>query len=327
MQIPVKLNGQRQTVRVVFAKPEDLNFVTEWKAALGDDQNPFRVDTVEFAHMAVKRYEASRETGIYANHLKDISDHVLTNPKVEVGAFILLKCGWYPGSEIIGFCHFRRTWSNKIILDYLGAHPHIAKEHDNATHKVRGVGLAICYFAAQVLKQENCPAIWGEATPLSANYYQGLFELEKVEDLIFAPREKVLTFAEELEQKWAAWSTEDGNSANPDAALDRIYNLEIENPPFVGSKTAVFSPSKRLAFRFLNLPYHKQMEIASALSLIKSGGSPSTREELATIVFKGAREKGNLGELWSLVKAEYPDEPEEDNPFEARIVTKTGDSV
>jgi hypothetical protein len=89
MEIPVKLNGQRQKVRVVFAKPEDLNFVAQWKAALGNDQNPYRVDTVDFAQLAVRRYEASRETGIYANTLSDISDHVQTNPKVEVAAFIL----------------------------------------------------------------------------------------------------------------------------------------------------------------------------------------------------------------------------------------------
>jgi hypothetical protein len=316
MEIPVKLNGQRQKVKVVFAKPEDLKFVAQWKTALGEDQNPYRVDTVDFAQLAVKRYEASRGTGIYANTLSDISDHIQTNPKVEVAAFILLKCTWYGVSDVIGYCHFRRTWSNKIILDYLGAHPNIAKEPENATHKVRGVGTAICYFVAQVLKQENCPALWGEATPLSANYYQGLFDLENVEDLIFAPKEKVIAFVEEVERKWA---NEDLNGMQPD---DKFDELEIENPPFVGSKTAVFSPSKRLAFRFLNLPYHKQVEIALALRLVKSGGHALTREELAALVFKSAREKGKLAELWNLVQREYQEETEEENPFEAKVVTK-----
>jgi hypothetical protein len=318
MEIPVNLNGQREKVKVIFAKAEDLKFVAQWETALGDDQNPYRVDTVDFARLAVKRYEASKETGIYANALTDISDHVQTNPKVEVAAFILLKCNWYVGTDVIGYCHFRRTWSNKIILDYLGAHPNIAKEPENATHKVRGVGKAICYFAAQVLKQENCPALWGEATPLSANYYQGLFELEKVEDLIFAPKEKVIAFAEEVERKWAH---EDAHGIQLD---DKIDNLEIENPPFVGSKTAVFSPSKRLAFRFLNLAYHKQVEIALALRLVKPGGQALTREQLSALVFKTAREKGKLAELWNLVKKEYKDEVEEVNPFETKVVGKKG---
>jgi len=320
MEIPVKLNGERQKVKVVFAKAEDLNFVTQWKMALGDDQNPYRVDTVDFAQLAVKRYEASRGTGIYANTLSDISDHVLTNPKVEVAAFVLLKCNWYPGSQVIGYCHFRRTWSNKIILDYLGAHPHIAKEHDNATHKVRGVGTAICYFAAQVLKQENCPALWGEATPLSAKYYQGLFELEKVEDLILASNEQVMAFAVEVETKWA---NEDDNGMQPDNKFDM---LELENPPFVGSKTAVFSPSKRLAFRFLNLAYHKQVEIALRLRLIKTGGTALTRQELSALVFKNAREEGKLAELWNLVNKEYKDEVVEENPFETKVITENNRS-
>src|SRR5688572_23882166 len=111
MEIPVKLNRKRQKVDVVFARPEDFKFVAQWKTALGEDQNPYRVDTVDFAQLAVKRYEASRETGIYAQNLSDISDHVQTNPKIEVGAFILLKCKWYPNSEVIGYCHLRRTWS------------------------------------------------------------------------------------------------------------------------------------------------------------------------------------------------------------------------
>jgi len=318
MEIPVKLNGQREKVKIVFAKPGDLKFVAQWKKALGDDQNPHRVDTVDFARLAVKRYEASKVTGIYANALSDITDHVQTNPKVEVAAFILLKCNWFPGSEVIGFCHFRRTWSNKVILDYLGAHPHIAKELDNSTHKVRGVGIAICYFAAQVLKQENCPAIWGEATPLSAKYYQGVFDLDQVEDLIFAPKEKVVAFAQEAEQKWAS---EDANGAQVD---DKFDTLEIENPPFVGNKTAVFSSSKRLAFWFLNLTYDKQVEIALALNLVEPDGPALTREELASLVFKSAKEKGKLGELWNLVRKQNNDEVDEENPFETKVVKKKG---
>jgi hypothetical protein len=316
MEIPVKLNGDRQKVKVVFAKPEDFKFVAEWQTAIGDDQSRKRLDAVEFARLAVKKYEATRESGIYANSLSDISDHVLNNPKEEVGAFVLLKCDWYQGTKVIGFCHFRRSWSNKIILDYLGAHPNIAKEAEDATHRVRGVGKAICYYVTQVLKQENCPAIWGETTPLSAIFYAGTFELERVEDLLYVTKDKVLAFAEKAEKKWA---DEDANGIQSD---DEIDKLEIENPPFVGSKLAVFSPQKRLAFRFLKLGYHKQMEVAHKLNLIKAGGPPLTRDQLASRVFQSARENGKLAELWDLVTTEYGDTVQEDNPFEAKAITK-----
>ena len=316
MEIRVKLNGERRTIKVVFAKPADFKFVAEWQNALGDDQSRKRKDAVEFARLAVKKFEANRESGIYANSLSDISDHVLNNPKEEVGAFVILKCDWYHGTEVVGFCHFRRSWANKIILDYLGAHPHIAKEADDETHKVRGVGKAICYYIAQVLKQENCPAVWGETTPLSAIFYAGAFELENVDDLLNIPKEKVSAFAEKVEKKWA---DEDANGIQSD---DEIDKLEIENPPFVGSKLAVFNPQKRLAFRFLNLGYHKQMEIAQTLHLIRAGGAALTRDQLASQVFTSAKDKGKLAELWDLVKKEYGDAIQEENPFETKPITK-----
>ena len=47
--------------------------------------------------------------------------------------------------------------------------------------------------------------------------------------------------------------------------------MEAKTPPFVGSKTAVFNPSRRLAYRFLDLPDHVQAGIAKTLGLMQSG--------------------------------------------------------
>jgi hypothetical protein len=313
MELTLELNGKREKAKVSFAQAADFGFAENWRHALGKDQNPNRNDSVDFAQLAVKRFEASSELGIYANSLQDFNDHIASNPKIEVGGFIVLKCGWFPGSEVIGFSHFRRTWSNKIILDYLAAHPFIARPKENSTHVVRGVGIALLYFITQIVKQENCNALWGEATSSSALYYQGVFKLDRVEDLIFVPKEKLIGFAEQRERDW---STADEIVAIADQPLDKIYALEVENPPFVGSKTAVFNPSKILAYRFLKLPYHKQMEIAKGLRLVKSNAAALSREELAEVVFKGAREKGILSELWGRVEKEYGDAIPGENPFE-----------
>jgi hypothetical protein len=312
MEIPVELNGKREKAKVSFAQPADFGFAETWRKALGDDQNPHRVNSVDFAQHALKRFEASSETGIYANSLTDFNDHIASNPKIEVGGFIVLRGVWFPGSEIIGFSHFRRTWCNKIILDYLAAHPFIVRPKEDSTHKVRGVGTALLYFITQIVKQENCTALWGEAASLSASFYQYVFKLERVEDLIFAPKENLIAFAGGCEQEW---STASEIIAAPNQPLDKIYAIEVENPPFVGSKTAVFNPSKRLAYRFLKLPIHKQMEIAKKLHFVKGNTSALTREELAQTVFKGAREKENLSGLWSLVENEYGDRTPEENPF------------
>ncbi|MDR3457127.1 MAG: hypothetical protein P4N60_06745 [Verrucomicrobiae bacterium] len=313
MDVTLELNGKKKRAKISFAQPSDFTFAANWRAAIGTDQNPYRNDTVDYAELAVKRYEASFSLGIYANSLTDFTDHIATDFKVEVGGFIVMRCDWFPGSEIIGFAHFRRSWCNKVILDYLGAHPFIVRPKDGAAVIVRGAGAALVYFVAQVLKKENCPALWGEATSSSAAYYNKIFKLKDVEDLIFAPRQNVIDFLEKCEHEWA---TDSEVIAAPQQPLNEIYALEVENPPFVGSKTAVFNPSKRLAFRFLKLAYHKQMEIAKALQFVKANAAAIPRDELAHMVFKGAREKGQLAALWVQVEKEYGDGPVEKNPFE-----------
>lgn len=313
MDVTLELNGKKVTAKVSFAQPDDFKFAKSWKESIGNDQNPVRVDTVEYAQQAVKKYEASFGSGKYANSLKDFSDHIASNPKVEVGGFVVLRCTWFPGAEVIGFSHFRRTWCNKIVLDYLGTHPLIVRPQDNATHKVRGVGVALLYFVAQVLKQENCSALWGEATGLSASFYQKVFNLQGVEDLIHAPRENVIAFLDESEREWSA---ESEVIAAADQLLEQIYELETNNPPFVGIKTAVFNQSKRLAYRYLKLPYHKQVEIAKILNFIKADAAIISKDDLAQLVFKGAREKDLLSTLWNLVEKEHGDGTPEENPFE-----------
>ncbi len=313
MEVTLELNGKKKLAKVSFGQLADFAFAQNWQQAIGADQNPYRTDAVDFAQLAVKRYEASFGMGIYATSLGDFTDHIAADRNVEVGAFVVIRCDWFPGSEIIGFCHFRRSWCNKIILDYLATHPFIVRPTEDATVKVRGVGTALVYFVAQALKKENCLALWGEATILSSPYYNKIFKLEDVEDLIYAPRENVIGFLEECDREW---SLESDVIAAPDQPLDQIYTLETENPPFVGSKTAVFNPSKRLAFRYLKLAYHKQMEIAKALQFVKADAASVPRDELAQIVFKGAREKGMLAALWGLVEKEYGDSLAEENPFE-----------
>ena len=313
MEVTVKLDGTKMKAKVCFAKQDDFSFAKKWEESIGNDQNPVRTDTVEYAQLAVKKYEAAYGTGIYANNLQDFDDHILSNPKVEVGGFILLRCDWYPGAQIIGFAHFRRTWCNKIVLDYLGTHPLIARPfNDNA--EVGGVGVGLLYFIGQLLKRQNCSTLWGEATSLSASYYQKVFGLQAVEDLIIAPRDNVIKFLEECERGWAA---EDEDMAAASELLEQVYALESENPPFVGSKMVIFNQSKRLAYRYLKLPYHRQVEIAKALAFVSNTANPLTKDELAQIVFKRAREKGNLGALWDMVEAEHNDRSAEENPFKA----------
>jgi hypothetical protein len=312
MELTVKLNNSPKTASVVFAGRDDIGFVNEWRKTLGEVQNPFSRDSVDFAQLAVYRFTAHFGIELYASSIDDIGDHIQNNPNSEIASFVLLKCDWFPDSKVIGCAHFRRTWTNNFILDYLAAHPFIAKAPPKYAYEVRGAGTALLYFVSQIAKRYDSGKIWGEATQLSCKFYKKALKLEPVGDLIIAPREKYLEFANGFEIYLAGQS----NALTVKSAeLDEIYDTEITNPPFVGSKTAVFNPARRLAYRFLDLPDHVQTDIARRLQLMQNDDEDQPIAEQFRRFFKRATANGKLPNLWQEVEKLYPDGEPDKNPF------------
>jgi hypothetical protein len=102
---------------------------------------------------------------------------------------------------------------------------------------------------------------------------------------------------------------------NKNLTLEQIYNLEVQNPPMVGNKSAVFSPPRKLAYHFLDLPYHIQMEIAQTLSLLQDEDRDQLDAELFRRFFRRASESGKLPDLWDAVEKKHPDGEPDKNPF------------
>jgi hypothetical protein len=308
MDLSVKLNNKYQTAKAVFAEKEDLAFVHDWRKTLGDDANPRRNDAVDFAEVAVHRFEAHSAIEPYARAIEDIGDHIQNNPQCEVACLVLLKCDWFPESKVIGVSHFRRTWKNRIVLDYLAAHPFsVRPPSDDYQYVVRGVGPALLYFLSSIAKLYGCDAIWGEATQISCDFYKNVLYLESVEDLIWAPRENFLKFMDKMDQRETA-------TAAP-SAREEIYQVEAENPPFVGSKTAVSNPVRRLAYRFMQLPSRVQREIAEALNLVRGDDASKPTDEQFAAYFGRAAQEGKLSDLWRRVEQQYGDGEPDKNPF------------
>jgi hypothetical protein len=132
------------------------------------------------------------------------------------------------------------------VLDYLASHPFIVRPPDSYPAVVRGVGTALLYFLCSVAKRYGCDAVWGEATQGSCGFYRQVLKLDSVKDLIYAPSEKFLSFIDRTDA-----NRREGATTAATSAREEIYAVEVENPPFVGSKTAVFNPARRLAYRFL----------------------------------------------------------------------------
>jgi len=312
MEVPVQFNKEKVTAVVTFAGAKNFAFVAEWQKALGADKNPVRVDAVDLARIVAHRFEAHSEMEYYAETIGDIADHVQGNPKSEVACCVLLTCDWFPMSKVIGLAHFRRTWNNNIVLDYLTTHPFIAKPPNGFAHSVRGAGLALLYFMSTVAKTYDCPLIWGEATAHSCGYYKKVFELPSVEDLICIPRQNVLAFIDRFDD--TAVKVTDPALATP-MKLEEAYTLEEQDSPFVGSKTAVFNPRRRLAHRFLELPYHSQVAVASNVGLLDEEDKKESSNEQFRRLFQRAFDQGKLAALWREVEKQHPYGEPEKNPF------------
>ncbi len=324
--LPLELNGSPTTANIKFAEQKDFGFLTEWREKLGDDPNPFRVETVDLASLAITRHSEQSGMVPYARSIGDIGDHIVHNPKSEVACFLLLKCDWFRDSSVIGLIHFRRTWCNSIVLDYLSVHPFIAKPLDKYPYVVKGTGLALIYFLSRVAEKYACDYIWGEATQISSGYYKRYLSLGPTEDLILVPRKRFVEFAEWLDLRWQG-KTEIMKVSDvkledvrpqiklQDVKLEDLYKLEEDNPPLVGNKFTVFNPPRQLVYHFLELAKHEQLEIAGALGLLSAEDEGLQNDDLFRNIFRRARQLGKLAELWDEVEKKHPQGETDKNPF------------
>jgi hypothetical protein len=310
--LPVELNKDRKNAQVVFGGKDEFGFLSEWKRTLGDDQNPFRRDAVEFAELIEHRFAAHSSIQAYVRSVEDIGDHITNDPHSEVAAIVLLKCDWFPESSVIGISHFRRTWCNNMILDYLAVHPYIARPPAEYGYIVRGAGSALLYFLSRAAQQYSCEYIWGEATQISCGFYQKILLLDSVKDLILASKEKYIKFADGLE---LGWQNKPSTATTPALSIKDVYTVEAENPPLIGNKVAMFDPARQLAYHFLDLPGHIQKEIAGELGLLKEEDKDSEDDKLFRDLFRRARQQGKLADFWSAVEKQRPNGEQGKNPF------------
>ncbi len=166
--------------------------------------NPKIVDSIELGMLAFRRWREALEKGYVAEDVKEIPDFVRNSSEAEVVHLVLVKPLWSFPIEIIGLCHFRRTWCNNIFIDFLTTHPGIIR-----ARPLRGVGTALFYYVVCVATELGANAIWGEATQNSAGFYQTVFKRPFIQDLFY------LSAAECVEVK---------------ATIERMFNIPSSGP-------------------------------------------------------------------------------------------------
>jgi hypothetical protein len=202
MNRPLLVNDNLVDAQIEYVTNSEFAFLKQWKRALGNDTDSKRVDAVNLATLACKRYKAHEPVEYYATRPEDIEAFVRINPMVEVANFLLMRCNSFPESNIVGLAHVRRSWCNNLILDYLVSHPWIVSPPQGYHTIVNGVGLGLMYFVCKLAVEHECEVVWGETTESSWSYYKRIFDLVSVRDMLYVPRDKIVEYLNGQDQKW-----------------------------------------------------------------------------------------------------------------------------
>jgi hypothetical protein len=310
--VKVTLNEAQQLATIAFATNNDLGFIDVWRDKLGADLDARRRDALDLAQLATDSFIAhSRVQLPYVGSEEEIAKHIAEEPDSEFAGFVMLHCTNFPDAGIIGVAHFRRTWCNNIILDYLAAHPFAANPPTNYGHVLGGVGTVLLWFICNLAKRHSCGCIWGEATYDSRGYYNHVLGLKDANDLILIHPPEYEKFA----AKDLVWPPEGEATTMKTEVLKKLYEAEKENPPLIGRRSFVVSPSRTLAYHFLNLAWHEQMAIAKVFGLPEKGDEEIEEELLFRKLFRRAYESGKLADLWTAVESKHKKGRPDENPF------------
>lgn len=117
----------------------------------------------------------------------------------ELAALLIARANWNNPTAMLGFCFFRRTWCNNVVIDFLATHPLIAGHN-----QIRGVGRGLVYSATTLARQIGAKFVWGESTKLSCATYQGWFHQPALDDDLFRiPEPALQQFKIDTETKWS----------------------------------------------------------------------------------------------------------------------------
>jgi len=182
MRFQVLVDGEPRPVQLAFGGEKDLALVNRWRAPATVAARPGVRDTLEFAHLASKRWRYYRRSITTAASLAGFKSIVTREPQAEVSLLLMVRADWYLRSQILGLAQCRRTYCHHLILEFLSVHPAIV---GGATPHVRGVGAGILYSLAELAGMLNVPVIWGEATAFSAPFYAHNLGVAKIADHFF----------------------------------------------------------------------------------------------------------------------------------------------
>jgi hypothetical protein len=181
MQVPVRADGHSKQMTIEFADAMPASLIGEWSAALDAGSTGPEWDSVEFLESAVSKWALYERKGRLVRSLEELQARVEQHPQGEMLGVLIASAGWYRHGAVAGFCAFRRTWSNNLVFDFLGVLPSLLVP---ATRDLSGVGTGLLYGIGRLSVALDAGLIWAETTDTSAAFYERLFNLGSLGDLL-----------------------------------------------------------------------------------------------------------------------------------------------
>lgn len=114
-----------------------------------------------------------------------------------------------------------------------------------------------------------------------------------------------------------AWTPPQASAVSSSGASERLSPVVVASSPTEAEpRRQPMDVIRRLAYRFLTLPYTKKLRIAMSLDLVADDDQGVDESELYRRFFLRARAQNKLAALWDAVEAEYPGGDAMPNPLE-----------
>jgi hypothetical protein len=195
VKVLLKVSNEYRLADCDFATVAEVDALANWSRQIRGDRDQAVEDALEFAALARKRWQTYVEMNRTARTVASLKRTITAEPTAEVAMLAVIRLQRKRTARVLGFCLFRRTWCNHLILDLLATNPAESAE-------IGRVGVSLVYFIASIGALIGAPFVWGEATEGSAPYYNQWFNTKRVDDLFRIDAAGYRGFRSRYREKW-----------------------------------------------------------------------------------------------------------------------------
>jgi len=179
LRVVTDADSQVQFAECGFGTDAEDESGAKWGEAYADLPVPNARDAAEFGALASKRWRYYRKQGAVVRNLNALKKAIRDQPNAEVAMLAVMRAPWFAPDNILGVCHFRRTWANSLYVDFLARHPLLETGSDR---DVRGVGLNLTAFIVRLARAISATRVWGESAEGAAGFWQKIFRAMRSSD-------------------------------------------------------------------------------------------------------------------------------------------------